>query len=265
MLADELRAMEDNLVGHFSYLQRLTPAMEVQETPALVVVNSGLLSDTFNVIYCRDPQTMSSADLGHAISHFRSRSLPFTVWCGPRVGHELAANLREFGLQQTEAETGVLLGFQEFVPSSRPAALSIVEVGDAAKLAEFAHILAANWSPPDYNVIQFFQLSQDAVLRSGASMRLFVGCWNGEAVATCEVFRTGRVAGIYNVATRNEYRQRGTATAMTSFGVHESIRSGCTLVSLQASAGAEGIYARLGFRACCTFLTFQEEDGNANR
>ena len=255
MLADNLLAMEDNLVGHFAYLPRLTTGMEVQEAPAIVLVDSGLPCDTFNVIYCQ--KAVSAAAVGEALSHFRSRGLPFTVWCSPRAGDELAASLEGLGLQRTETETGMLLRPQSFVPASSPAVLNVAKVQDATRLDDFARVLAANWTPPDAQIIQFFQRSQDAVLRSEAPMRLFVGYWDDEAAATCEVFRTGKVAGIYNVATRSKYRQLGVATAMVSFAIEDAIRDGCQLVSLQASAGAEDIYARLGFRACCEVTTFQ--------
>ena len=51
--SDSRLAMEDNLVGHFSYLQQHTEGMVVRESPSLVLVSSGLPTDTFNVVYCR--------------------------------------------------------------------------------------------------------------------------------------------------------------------------------------------------------------------
>jgi ribosomal protein S18 acetylase RimI-like enzyme len=254
--ADDLRAIEQNLRGHFSYLPRLTEKMAVQETPSLTLVNSGLPSDTFNVIYCRE--TASRAALEDALSRFRSAKLPFTVWCSPRLSDDLTL-LNELRLQRADDETGMLLRCHEFVPASDRAALRITAVTDSAALADYASLLAKLSKPPDLNIIRFFEQTRDAVLRRESPMHLFVGYRNGEPVATADLFITGRTAGLYNIATREEFRHQGIGTAMTCVAIQEAIRHGCTRVSLQASAQAQSVYERLGFQSCGSFATFQPD------
>jgi hypothetical protein len=45
-----MEAMEENLAGHVSFLQRRLDGMMVDEREGLILVDSGLKSDTFNKI-----------------------------------------------------------------------------------------------------------------------------------------------------------------------------------------------------------------------
>jgi hypothetical protein len=47
-----IEAMEDNLTDHLSFLPSVTEGMIAEEDPDLVLVDSGLPSDTFNAV-CR--------------------------------------------------------------------------------------------------------------------------------------------------------------------------------------------------------------------
>ncbi len=54
--------------------------------------------------------------------------------------------------------------------------------------------------------------------------------------------------GIYMVGTVPSARRPGLATALSALAVAEAGARGCTTVSLQATAMAEGVYGRVGFR-----------------
>src|SRR5215472_14283778 len=75
--------LEQNMASHFSYLQRATEGMVVQDRAGCLLVSSGLPCDSFNVLFCRD-QT-SDAALRESVSYFQSRQLPFGVWVGPQA------------------------------------------------------------------------------------------------------------------------------------------------------------------------------------
>jgi hypothetical protein len=46
-------------------------------------------------------------------------------------------------------------------------------------------------------------------------MKLFVGYRDDEAVASSELFLTGRIAGLYSVGTPRGYRERDIGSALT--------------------------------------------------
>ncbi|MSV30654.1 MAG: hypothetical protein EXQ52_18200 [Bryobacterales bacterium] len=62
--------------------------------------------------------------------------------------------------------------------------------------------------------------------------------FEGEPAATSELFLGGGVAGVTWTAA-NEARREGVTTAV-----------------LQASESGQGVYFRLGFRACCQFCEY---------
>jgi ribosomal protein S18 acetylase RimI-like enzyme len=145
------------------------------------------------------------------------------------------------------------------VPAAVPApeGLSIHRVRTAAELLDFASVNAANWDPPDQAVVKFFGQAAPLLLVEDCPMRLFVGYMDGQAVAASELFLGGGVAGIHMVSTRRAYQRRGIGLAMTWAAVDEGRRLGETTVALQASEQGRGVYARLGFQACCEFTEYQ--------
>jgi predicted GNAT family acetyltransferase len=89
---------------------------------------------------------------------------------------------------------------------------------------------------------------------SGLRKDLFSGGQELIAYADAEhrsglvVFETGLDVCISAVATRPESRGRGLATAITRRVLEDSRDRGFVTASLQATAAAEGLYHRLGFR-----------------
>ena len=71
---------------------------------------------------------------------------------------------------------------------------------------------------------------------------------NGESVATALAYDLDGDVGIYNVGTLEHARRRGLGTALTASLMHDALERGCRTASLQATAMAERLYARVGFR-----------------
>lgn len=72
--------------------------------------------------------------------------------------------------------------------------------------------------------------------------------WGGENVATLMAFDHDGDCGIYMVGTVPAARRRGIAAALSAHAVTAARERGCATVSLQATAMAESVYARVGFR-----------------
>lgn len=154
---DALReAMEANLHGHVAFLQRQLPGMYVHDSDGLLLVDSGLASDTFNKI-CRARLKPgdASARITEAIGYFRRVERPFTWWVGPcSTPSNLAALLKDAGLRPAESETGMAAGIATLPDSiPLPDGLTIRRVTTRDELLDFATVNAANWDPPDPNVI----------------------------------------------------------------------------------------------------------------
>ena len=259
-LSPLLAAMEENLHGHVAFVQRRRPEMTVDDREDLLLIDSGLPTDTFNKIArARLTEADANRRIAEAVGHFRTAQRPFSWWVGPGSRPlDLERRLQEHGLRAAESELGMAMELAQLPAQvDAPAGLTVRRVRTATELADFAAVNAANWDPPDLVVLTFYQSAPPVLLDEDCPMRLFVGYVDGYAVAASELFVGGGVAGLYSVSTRTAFRRRGIGSVLTWAAADEARRLGITTATLQASEDGQGVYARLGFRACCHFAEYQ--------
>ena len=242
---------DENFVAHATWAVDHTVGMASRVAPHLVIADSGLRCDTFNFI-CRarlDPGSASDAATA-AVTYFQRRGRPFSWWVGPADRpNDLSGTLEAIGLERAETELAMALPLGE-LPGQLPPipGLEVRRVAGTAELATFAELSAANWTPPDADVISFYRLAAGALLRSDSPQWLYVGYLEGEPVATAEATVADGAAGLYNISTRPPYRGRGIGSMMTWRPLHDALARGCDLGVLQAAPEGVSIYRRLGFR-----------------
>ncbi|MBI1788299.1 MAG: GNAT family N-acetyltransferase [Acidobacteria bacterium] len=253
-----LEAMEENLHGHVAYVQRRTPVMQVDDRADLLLVESGLPCDSFNKIL-RARLTEADADrrIAEAVGYFRAVNRPFAWWVGPGSRPlDLERRLEEHGLRAAESELGMALELAQLPAQvDAPAGLEVRRVLTPADLDGFLQVAASE--PSDPAVAAFFQSAAPLLLEEDCPMRLFAGYLEGTPAAISELFVGGGVAGIHAVATRAEFRGQGIGSLMTWTAAAEGRRLGLPVATLQASEQGQGVYARLGFHACCRFVEYQ--------
>ncbi|WP_141620414.1 GNAT family N-acetyltransferase [Myxococcus sp. AB036A] len=252
-------AMEANQVEHMTYLARSLPGAIVKDTPGLLLVDSGLPCNTFNVV-CRARLERHEADarIAAAVSHFRDKAFPFAWWVGPDAAPEdLDARLSAHGLVNAEQELGMSMDLSRLPGLTRPSGLSIRRAEDEHTLADFARVVAANWEPADPHVLDFYARTAHVALAPDSPIRFFVGYLDGEAVAASECHHAWGVAGLYSVATVRHARRRGIGAALTLAPLLDAREAGYRTATLQASAQGQGVYSRLGFVPQGTFREYQ--------
>jgi len=79
---------------------------------------------------------------------------------------------------------------------------------------------------------------------------------HGRPVAAAIAFDHAGDCGIFNVGTLEHARRRGLGSAVTAHQLHSARARGCSTATLQATAMAESLYARLGFRDLGRILEF---------
>jgi ribosomal protein S18 acetylase RimI-like enzyme len=99
----------------------------------------------------------------------------------------------------------------------------------------------------------------------GAGLHVLVARVAGESVATAIAHDVRGDCGVYNVGTLERARRRGLATAVTALLLHDAMARGCTTASLQATAMAERLYSRLGFRDLGRILEYVPAPDVGNR
>ncbi len=255
-----LVGMEKNLHGHIAFVQRQQPGMTVDDCSDLLLVDSGLPTDTYNKIArARLREDNAGRRIAEAVGHFCRAQRPFAWVVGPGSRPlDLEQRLLQHGLRAGECDVGMALELAELpLQPEVPAGLEIRRVSTVSELADFAAVNAAKLDPPDPAVSAFYQGASQILLQQDCPMRLFVGYLQGLAVAASELFLGGGVAGLYGIATRARFRRRGIGSALTWAAADAAHRQGVPTATLQASEDGQGVYARLGFRNCCHFTEFQ--------
>jgi len=254
--------MEDNLAGHFSFLPGQTEGMLVEERSDLVLVDSGLPSDTFNAV-CRAKLGRENAArrIEAAVLHFRRKNLSFSWWvgllCEPAT---LDEELKKHGLSFAEKEVGMAADISRLPePTTIPDGLKIRRVSDERELSDYARVIAANWNPTDEAVSAFYTRVATPALASDCPARFFLGYAQGKPVAARECFLYAGVAGVYNVVTLTTARRRGFGRALTLAALQEAREAGYSTAVLQASDQGESIYTRLGFVECSAFREYKPD------
>jgi len=243
-------AADANLATHFTWVQQQTTGMRVRRSESLVLSDSGLPCDTFNAV-CRarlERDAVGSA-IHEAIDWFAERSHPFSWWVGPGDRPaDLGQQLERAGLEPAESELAMALDLTALPGIDlAPNGLSIRRVSTALELAEYARINAANWSPPDVQVVEFYVRAAPVILHPASPLWLYLGYLDGVPVATAELTIGGGVVGLYAISTLAEHRRRGYGSALTARPLRDAMEAGQQVAILQAAPDGVGVYRRLGF------------------
>ncbi|GEM_PF-1406004 len=260
----------------------MPPEVTQPEQPALLerpdvhAVYAGVASDTFNKAFGYRGGVPLADTVAAVRSFFDQHGAPYTWWLGPlsgagdgaEQGANIPAALATHGFAVGEVETGMylpLVNAELEEPAPTPG-LDIRVVRDAAGVADFASVLAANWNPPDGEVLRFHRRAAPALCSPGFAATLLVAYQDGQLAGAAEVYRTASghptagdtasldVAGVYNVCTLEAFRRRGLGTAVTRAALGHAGQAGCRHAVLQASGEGYRVYARLGFRDVGRFV-----------
>jgi ribosomal protein S18 acetylase RimI-like enzyme len=250
--SDLAEAADANLLAHAGWVQGRTAGMTVVERSDLVLIDSGLPCDTFNFV-CRARLQPAQARqrVEEAVAYFQGVARPFSWWVGPADRpDDLGDTLRAAGLERAETERAMAADLSRIrPPADPPAGLRIARVRSAPELADFARLSAANWDPPDAEVVRFYELAAADLLDPECPLWLYVGYVGRRPVATAELAVGGGVVGLYNIATALAHRRRGFGTAMTVAPLLQARARGYETAILQAAPEGVSLYERVGFRS----------------
>jgi GNAT superfamily N-acetyltransferase len=246
-----LAAMDANLGVHMAWLQAGLPGGQVRDDPDLLLVDSGFPTDTFNcVCRARLAPERAPARVADALAHFERVGRLFSWWLGPLDRpSELGQALERAGLAFAEHELAMAADLAELAEiDTSPDGLRVERATSPAAVADFARVVAANWSPPDREVLAYYRAATPLVLAPDYPIRLYVGRVGDRPVAAAELCVAADAAGLYSVCTLESERRRGFGSALTARPLLDARAEGIAVGVLQASEQGQRVYARLGFR-----------------
>lgn len=248
--ADTAERADVPFVVHATWAHGRTNGMMSRVRPELAYADSGLACDTFNVVCLARLDEAGARDAAlEVLSYFAAVRRPFSWWAGPADRPvRLGAILEDFGLGRAESELAMALRL-DAAPRAEPTVpgLEVRRVRTAAELATFAQLNAAEWDPPDENVLDFYRLAAPALLGPESPQWFYLGYLDGEPVATAEATVQAGTVGLFGIGTRPAFRRRGIASVVMRRVLRDAHAAGCDLAALQATEAGAALYHRLGF------------------
>lgn len=249
--------MENNLREKLKYVASKLNSMQVENIQGVSVVDSGLLSDTFNTAFGGQIKEETALEV---FSYYKKNNLPMAWWIGSSSASVFVDKcLEKAGFFHDEIDIGMVCDLTQVIDHYElPEELTIVKCLTPKDFADFGDVLASIFDPPEIQVQVFY--NKMATLNSDdiKDMILFVGYEGVHPVATSCLFVTD-VGGIFDVATRPEKRNLGYGSAMFYRALIESKRRGLKKSILQSSSDGLNIYKRFGFKELCQFNVWSNQ------
>ncbi|MDO3680337.1 GNAT family N-acetyltransferase [Paenibacillus ehimensis] len=250
-----------NFIIKSACLAKDSGGMNVRETADFVRVDSGLPSDTFNnSVWLKEQVKPSDTGLiEETVEYFNKKQYPMALWSWEDRNSCTFETLRSVGLNEAETNVAMYADLDALRPDPNgPAELRRKEAATAREIEQYGDALASLFgeSAEAANVRLYYKRAASRLLNHSV-MKLYIGSVRDEVVATgCLIFAPDSV-GIYDIATRQEYRGRGFGSAMFHFLLAEARKHRAGWCVLQASPDGINIYKRAGFEPVCEVTVYE--------
>jgi GNAT superfamily N-acetyltransferase len=224
----------------------------IEEGCGLLCTTEGVSLSFLNQAFITRPVRDPAALIARAERFYAARGFPWLLRAVAPPPPDLERAATAAGLVRSEPLPGMVLA--PLTGEARPAPrLEVRVVEDMASLRVFNEVSDAGFGmPPEVTEA----LTTPALLEP-PDVAMYIGYVDGRPAATSMRVTSHRIAGVYTVATLEEFRGRGIGEAMTWRAALGGLAEGCVAASLQASRMGFPIYARMGFRHVVDYATWE--------
>ena len=245
------KRIDENMVEAFRGIARASDNGEVHEWGGVVIAASGLPNANFNPAFITRPLSEPERVLAEVTAYFDSRGLPFVVRVREGLDPVAEAAGAKTGLSLGHAVPGMVMEDLSRLPGEPPG-LEIRAATSAESIDAHIAVLVRGFDMP----AELARALTDAG-KHLPEVEMYVGYADGVPVASSLLYLSGRVAGVFNVATVPEARRRGFGEAMTWQAVRRGADMGAVIATLQATEMGRPVYERMGFRVDTFYQTLE--------
>ncbi len=246
-------ATEINYAEFFA-LYTNVPHIQQHDEPGVLRLSSSQPVDYLNTVLRTTFENGNAANrIREIMVGYKSQraSVRWHVWPNSQPA-DLTALLDEHGLHCTRSIPCMALDLAELNTSAQPIEhLEMTLVDDLPTLYEWM-------SPVAYDL--FFCLAYEMGLPTTTPVLHFLARYQGEPVATASIYLGAGVAGLYDVVTMPEVRERGIGSALCTMALQTVRDMGYRYGVLQSSKMGYRIYQRLGFEEIGRLLHYNWYD-----
>lgn len=240
-----------NLVKAFEYVANSIPGGRVEHVGGTCIVRTGVPG--FDQAFAFE-QPESLREISDSIEEIYAGSgITWTLVTTPSTTESMMPLIRQKGLAQTREGPGMLLdplpNWRPFPPSS----LQIRTVTGREEMRTLVDIMRLGFGMPPKGLEHLADAIVAGIENGNFKGGCYLGYLHGKPAATSMRLTSGRVAGVYSVATLPEFRGRGVGKAMTWKAAVDGREEGCVMSFLQASDMGRPIYERMGYRTIVNY------------
>ncbi|MCA9996341.1 MAG: GNAT family N-acetyltransferase [Anaerolineales bacterium] len=229
---------------------RWLPQGRVVENGRFTLIDSGLPSDTYNVVVSHDLHDTATL-LCDGVGHFMAQQRPMALWYWEEATDRAnVGDLLAYGLHHAETDAAMMADLTILRPQAvAVAGLSIGRVQTLAEWRHFGRLLEQGFGVTEEGtaVAHYYAQRPSYTPADNPDLRHYLGWLDEEIVATGTLFVGSETVGLYDVMTREDVRRRGIGSAMFVHLLQETAVLPHRYAVLQASAAGAGLYRRAGF------------------
>jgi N-acetylglutamate synthase-like GNAT family acetyltransferase len=254
----EKTLFDKNIKNKFSYLPSNLSGMEVNKVGNLLVINSHLDSDMFNII-CSDG-TVDRNIIRSSIEYFKSKKLPYAFWIGFEDDPDwLEKELISLGLITDEIEWAMSCDLTIHKPDTATLTYDIRNVSTEKEVQDIIKVIKEILPKHEHKAIQsFYEQSKNVLLSKDSALRFFLGYDNGHPISLSSLYCDESLASIFDVIVLPDMRGKSLGKTMTLVALSEAVTLGYDTCILTATNNAKYVYEKLGFKTFKTMKVYRK-------